>query len=425
MIAEILAVGSELLTPFRQDTNSLFLTDRLNDLGISVAFKTIVGDNRAQLVDATRTALRRSDLILFSGGLGPTEDDLTREALATALSLGMTPSPDVLASLERRFQERGIEMTANNRKQADILDTATMLPNSAGTAPGQFLAADTPDGHRICVLLPGPPRELKAVFTEQVEPRLAALLPERHIAKRLLRILLVPESHADARVAPIYHQYPDIETTILAHAGEIQFHLTSVKPTLDEAQLRVNELAERIAAEFADDLISASGESPEEVVLGMLNLRQLKLAVAESCTGGLLAQRLTAVPHASDTFLGGAVVYTNQLKTCIAGVPRELIDQHGPVSEPVARALAEGICRCTQASVGISITGLAGPSGGSPGPDEHKPIGLVYIGLATPQGASVTELHLQGDRERIRWWATQHALKLLRQHLLQMSPATA
>ena len=417
MIAEIIAVGSELLTPFRQDTNSLFLTGRLNDLGVPVAFKTIVGDNLAQLVDATRTALRRSDLLLFSGGLGPTVDDLTREAVAQVLSLELHPDPTVLASLEARFAARGLELTPNNRKQADILSTATMLPNSAGTAPGQLLTTETPDGPRTLILLPGPPRELQTVFDEQCLPRLSATLPERHIAKRLLRILLVPESHADARVAPIYAQYPDVETTILAHSGEIQFHLTSVKPTSAEAQIRVDDLAERIAAEMRDDLVSASGESPEEVVLGMLNLRQLKLAVAESCTGGLLASRLTAIPHASDTFLGGAVVYTNALKQSLAQVPPELIAQHGPVSAEVAQALAQGIRHRTGASIALSITGLAGPSGGSPGPDESKPIGLVYIGLSTPESTTSTDLHLQGDRERIRWWSTQHALKLLHHHL--------
>ena len=193
-----------------------------------------------------------------------------------------------------------------------------------------------------------------------------------------------------------------------------------MKPTHNEAQLRVDELAERIAAEFPEDLVSASGESPEEVVLAMLSVRRFTLAVAESCTGGLLASRLTAVSHASEAFVGGGVVYTDELKTLFAGVPKELVQEHGAVSEPVARALAEGMRARTQATIAISITGLAGPSGGSPGADESKPIGLIYLGLSTPQGTSVAELNLQGDRDRIRWWATQHALKLLRQHLLRL-----
>ncbi len=417
MIAEIIAVGSELLTPFRQDTNSLFLTDRLNALGVPVAFKTIVGDNLPQLVDATRTALRRSDLVFFSGGLGPTEDDLTREAVAEVLQLTLHPDASVLRSIEDRFAARDLAMTPNNRKQADILATATMLPNSAGTAPGQILTTNTANGPRTLILLPGPPTELKTLFDEQCRSRLAGLLPEHHIAKRFLRILLVPESHADARVAPIYQQFPDVETTILAHSGEIQFHLASVKPTFDEAQLRVDQLAERIATEMRDDLISASGESPEEVVLSLLRDQRQTLAVAESCTGGLLSSRLTAVPHASDTFLGGAVVYTNQLKQSLTDVPEALLAQHGPVSPEVAEALAQGIRQRTSASVALSITGLAGPSGGSPGPDESKPIGLVYIALSTETSTTSTEIHLQGDRDRIRWWSTQHALKLLHHHL--------
>ena len=325
MIAEIIAVGSEMLTPFRQDTNSLFLTDRLNDLGVTVAFKTIVGDSLEHLTEAARIALRRADLVLFSGGLGPTEDDLTREALAAALNLGTHPDAATLESLEARFAERGLTMTANNRKQADILDTAILLPNSAGTAPGQFLQANTPNGPRIAILLPGPPRELKTVFDEQCRSRLAAILPERHLAKRLLRILLVPESHADARTAPIYTQFPDVETTILAHAGEIQFHLMSVQATAAEAQSRVDDLAARMSAELADDLISDIGQSPEEVVLARLRDRHQTLAVAESCTGGLLASRLTAIAGSSAVFLGGAIVYANSLKQGLAGVPADLL----------------------------------------------------------------------------------------------------
>ena len=417
MIAEIIAIGSELLTPFRQDTNSLFLTGRLNDLGVSVAFKTIVGDTRAHLVDTIRTALRRADLILFSGGLGPTEDDLTREAVAEVLSLELRPDASVLRSLEARFRERGIEMTPNNRKQADILATATMLPNSAGTAPGQILTTETPDGQRTLILLPGPPTELKTLFDEQCRSRLSAMLPERHIAKRFLRILLVPESIADARVAPIYAQYTDVDTTILAHAGEIQFHLTSVKPSQAEAQTRVDELANRIAAELADDLVSATGESPEQVVLSLLRQHHQTLAVAESCTGGLLGSRFTSVPGSSDVFLGGAIVYANALKQSLAQVPEDLLAEHGAVSEPVARALAEGIRQRTSASLALAVTGIAGPTGATP----TKPVGLVYLALASPENTTVTELHLQGDRDRIRWWTTQHALKLLH-HLLRIRP---
>jgi nicotinamide-nucleotide amidase len=278
----------------------------------------------------------------------------------------------------------------------------------------------SPDGathRRIVILLPGPPRELKPLFEQECRARLVALLPERHLAKRVLRMALLPESQVDARTAPIYQQYPDVETTILAHAGEIQLHFLCAKPTLAEAQARVDDLLERVELEMEEAVFAAHGESLEEVVLLMLGLRHLTLATAESCTGGLLAQRLTAIPGSSRYFLGGAVVYSDALKTVFADVPATLVETEGPVSEPVARSLAEGIRRRTEASVGLSITGIAGPGPGT-GADEHKPLGLVYIGLATESGTKVKELHLQGDRERIRWWSSQHALELIRQSLL-------
>jgi nicotinamide-nucleotide amidase len=422
MIAEIIAAGSEMLTPFRQDTNSLHLTSELNDLGVSVAFKTIVGDNLQHLTGAASVALARANIVIFSGGLGPTEDDLTREAVAAALSLRLTRSPEILEQLHARFAARKMAMPPNNAKQADILEGAEILPNKGGSAPGQFLVTHvtSPDGathRRIVILLPGPPRELKPLFEQECRARLAALLPERHLAKRVLRMALLPESQVDARTAPIYQQYPDVETTILAHAGEIQLHFLCAKPTLAEAQARVDDLLERVELEMEEAVFSAHGESLEEVVLLMLGLRHLTLATAESCTGGLLAQRLTAIPGSSRYFLGGAVVYSDALKTVFADVPATLVETEGPVSEPVARSLAEGIRRRTGASVGLSITGIAGPGPGT-GADEHKPLGLVYIGLATESGTKVKELHLQGDRERIRWWSSQHALELIRQSLL-------
>jgi nicotinamide-nucleotide amidase len=430
MIAEIIAAGSEMLTPFRQDTNSLYLTAALNELGVSVAFKTIVGDNLDHLTAAARTALGRADLVLFSGGLGPTEDDLTREAAAAALGRPLHRSPELLAGLHTRYAARRIPMPPNNAKQADVLEGAEILDNANGSAPGQFLdleldreldprlAPELNGRRRIVILLPGPPKELKPLFDHACKPRLAALLPPRHLAKRLLRMALLPESQVDARTAPIYQQYTDVETTILAHSGEIQLHFLCSKPTQQEAEARVNELAGAIEQEMDDAIFSAQGESLEEVVLLMLGLRNLTLACAESCTGGLLAERLTAVPGSSRYFLGGAVVYSDHLKTVFAGVPPALIETHGPVSDPVARALAEGIRARTGASLGVGITGIAGPGPGAPGPDETKPIGLVYIAVADAAGTQVQELHLHGDRERIRWWASQHALEMVRRSLL-------
>jgi nicotinamide-nucleotide amidase len=417
MLAEIIAAGSEMLTPFRQDTNSLYLTAELNTLGVPVAFKTIVGDSLEHLTGAARNALARADIVLFSGGLGPTEDDLTREAVASALNLTLERNNALIAELYKRFAARRIPMPPNNAKQADILTGAVLLPNSTGSAPGQWLQTTYEGNARIVILLPGPPKELKALFAEQVKPRLAAVLPPSFLARRELRMALIPESTVDARSAPLYKQYDDVETTILATSGEIQLHFQCKKPTLVEAQARVDTLAEAIEREMDEDIFSSHGESLEEVVLLNLGLRHLTLAAAESCTGGLLSERLTAIAGSSRYFLGGAVVYSDALKTTFAGVPADLIERDGPVSAAVARALAEGIRTRTGASVGIAITCIAGPGPGT-GADTGKPIGLVYIGLADADGTQVKELHLPGDRERIRWWATQHALELIRRHML-------
>jgi nicotinamide-nucleotide amidase len=417
MLAEIIAAGSEMLTPFRQDTNSLYLTAELNTLGVPVAFKTIVGDSLEHLTGAARNALARADIVLFSGGLGPTEDDLTREAVASALNLTLERNNALIAELYKRFAARRIPMPPNNAKQADILTGAVLLPNSTGSAPGQWLQTTYEGNARIVILLPGPPKELKALFAEQVKPRLAAVLPPSFLARRELRMALIPESTVDARSAPLYKQYDDVETTILATSGEIQLHFQCKKPTLVEAQARVDTLAEAIEREMDEDIFSSHGESLEEVVLLNLGLRHLTLAAAESCTGGLLSERLTAIAGSSRYFLGGAVVYSDALKTTFAGVPADLIEREGPVSAAVARALAEGIRTRTGASVGIAITCIAGPGPGT-GADTGKPIGLVYIGLADADGTQVKELHLPGDRERIRWWATQHALELIRRHML-------
>ena len=417
MIAEIIAAGSEMLTPFRQDTNSLFLTEQLNDLGVPVAFKTIVGDSLEHLTMAASIALRRADVVVFSGGLGPTEDDNTREAAAAALSVGLRRDESLLESLRQRFAKRNIPMPPNNAKQADVLNGAKLIPNTQGSASGQLMDTMVDGQRRIVILLPGPPRELKPMFTEQLKPILAATLPPSFLARKLLRMALIPESLVDSRVAPIYKQFPDVETTILAGSAEIQLHFACTKSTREEAEARVGEVAAQIEHEMDEDIFSSTGESLEEVVLLMLGLRNWTLAAAESCTGGLLASRLTGVPGSSRYFLGGAVVYSDALKTIFADVPHELVEQQGPVSEPVARALAEGIRARTGSSIGISITGIAGPGPGT-GADEGKPLGLVYIGLADADGTQVKTLNLMGDRDRIRFWATQHALELIRRHLL-------
>ena len=413
MNAEIIAIGSELLTPFRQDTNSLYLTEKLNELGVEVIFKTIVGDNGEHLAASARLALSRADIVLFSGGLGPTEDDLTRESVARALGLSMRRDSDILLNLERRFAERGYTLTKNNLKQADVIVGATALANLQGTAPGQWITGKYEGRERIVILLPGPPHEMKSVFEQHCVERLRAKLPKRVIASRVLKITGLGESACDARVAPIYKRYIDVQTTILAAAGEVQLHLQTHAPFLHSAQVTLDELVGEIEAELGDLVFSDNGDSLEQIVGYYLQMRNATLAVAESCTGGLVAERITSVSGSSRYFLGGAVVYSNALKTGFADVPAALIEKHGAVSREVATALAEGIRKRCAATLGLSITGIAGPTGGT----AEKPVGLVFHALASEQGTEVVERKFPGDRERVRRFASHHALDMLRRKL--------
>jgi nicotinamide-nucleotide amidase len=414
MNAEIIAIGSELLTPYRQDTNSLYLTGKLNELGVEVSFKTIVGDRRSDLVSAARIALARADVVIFMGGLGPTEDDLTRECVAETLGRSLQRHARLVEDLRARFASRGWKMPENNERQGDVIEGADVLENKRGSAPGQFLHIDDENGSAILMLLPGPPHELKTMFEEQCLPRLRELVPRQSIATRELKIAMIGESMVDKRAAPIYTAHKDVETTILAGTpGEVQLHLRARADSQEEAQKRVEALAVALEQEFDDAIFSSTGESMEQIVGYYLGMRQATLAVAESCTGGLLAERITSVAGSSRYFLGGAVVYDNSLKSELAGVPPLLIAEHGAVSSQVAAALAEGIRSKCKATLGVGITGIAGPGGGS----EEKPVGLVFHGLADGKNTEVVKRKFLGDRDRIRQWATQQALDMVRMKL--------
>jgi nicotinamide-nucleotide amidase len=412
--AEIIAIGSELLTPFRQDTNSLYLTEKLNELGVDVVFKTIVGDNRERLTEAVMLAISRADIVIFSGGLGPTEDDLTRECVAQALGLELRRDPKIVSALEERFAARGWKMSANNTKQADVIAGAIILPNPSGTAPGQWIAGKYDGCEKIIILLPGPPHEMRAVFDPDGIQRLRAKVQPTFIATRVLKITGIGESHCDARVAPIYQKYPDIETTILAGAGEIQLHLKTQAANLEVAQQKADQLVGEIEAELGDLVFSDNGDSLEQIVGYYLQMRGATVAVAESCTGGLLAERITSVSGSSRYFLGGAVVYSNAMKTAFSDVPAELIAKNGAVSSAVACALADGIRKRVGSTFGIGITGVAGPTGGT----VEKPVGLVFHALASENGVDVVERNFPGDRNRIRQFASQQALDMLRKKLM-------
>jgi nicotinamide-nucleotide amidase len=414
MKSEIIAVGSEMLTPHRQDTNSLYLTEKLNEIGVTVAFKTIVGDRKKDLVGAVRNALARTDIVILMGGLGPTEDDLTRESVAEALSLKLKRDAPQVAALHARAATWRITMPENNLKQADLIEGASFIANPNGSAPGQWLETLYSGFRKLVILIPGPPHECRPMFEDECIHRLRSIVPVRHLARRTLKAAMIPESQADKLLAPIYTTYTDVETTILAHAGDIQLTLICSKSNKDLAEQRVEELATKLEEALDDWMYSAEGESLEQIVLFYLGLRQATLAVAESCTGGMIAQRITSVAGSSRSFQGSVVVYSNELKTAFADVPPELIDKHGAVSSEVAAALAEGIRKRTGATLGLGVTGIAGPSGAT----ESKPVGRVYIAVSDDQKTDTFERNFRGDRNRVREWASQQALDLVRRKLM-------
>jgi nicotinamide-nucleotide amidase len=413
--AEIIAVGSELLTPYRQDTNSLYLTAKLNQIGVEISFKTIVGDRLRDLVEAARTALSRAQIVIFMGGLGPTEDDLTREAVSQALDRPLHRDQQFVEWLRQRFAERGWKMPENNARQGDVVEGAEVLPNKRGSAPGQWIPIGGEGGRKLMILLPGPPVELTSLFDEHCMPRLRQFAPPLHIASRELKIAMIGESMVDQRAAPIYKPCTEVETTILAGTpGEVQLHLRAQAKSAEEAQQRVDSLAAALEDEFQDAVFSTQGESMEQIVGYFLQMRQATLAVAESCTGGMLAERLTSVPGSSRYFVGGAVVYDNALKTSLADVPAATVARHGAVSAEVAAALAEGIRQRCNATLGAGITGIAGPGGGT----EQKPVGLVFTALSNGNKTDVMERKFPGDRDRVRHWASQMALDMVRRSLM-------
>lgn len=410
--AEILAIGSELLTPFRIDTNSLYLTAQLNELGIDVRNKGVVGDNPADIRARVLTALERADVVITSGGLGPTGDDLTRESVAEALGLSLAEDAAVLAAIRKRFERRGLQMPDGNRRQAAVPAGASVLPNPNGTAPGLWIETK----EKVVVLLPGPPRELQYIFEAEVKPRLASRTSGARVLRRVLKIAGRAESTVDAVAQPIYaplaHAAVPIETSILASPGQIELHLSARGEDIASMERALQDGVNRLAAALAPAVFSTDGRALERVVGDALLAAGARIAVAESCTGGLLGGRLTEVPGSSSWFAGGVIAYDNGVKTRELSVSAELLAAHGAVSEPVARAMAEGVRQRLGTEFGLSITGIAGPDGGSP----EKPVGTVAIALAGP-GARVRTFRFIGDRSMIRQQAVLAALDMVRQSL--------
>ena len=419
MRAEIIAIGSELLTSERLDTNSLFLTAELNRIGIRVVHKAVVGDTAEQMASSFRHALERADVIVSSGGLGPTDDDRTRDTVAELLGRKLVFNREILERIQARFRRYNRPMPEINARQAMVPEGATILPNPRGTAPGLWLETN---GARIVILLPGVPSELRALFECEVKPRLARVAPSERLFTRELRIIGLPESEVEARVSPVYALYPDVEVTILAAPSGIQLHPRIWSANATQAENLLDEMTRRMALPLGEHLVSTNGETMEQIVARLLTDNRATIAVAESCTGGMLAEHLTNLAGSSNYFLGGVVCYSNEMKTALAGVPAELIEAKGAVSAEVAAALADGIRRLAAATIGIGITGIAGPGGGT----AEKPVGLVYIGIADEQGARSHEYHFSAaDRDRNRQMATQAALDLVRRYFLFPKAANA
>ena len=414
MRAELLAVGSELLTPLRYDTNTLFMTERLAEAGVEVGARVTVADDPALLESAFRIALQRADLIVATGGLGPTEDDLTREAAAAALGRRLVRDEAYLEALKVRFAKYLRQMAKTNEKQADVIEGATVLANARGTAPGQWIE----EGGRLLVLLPGPPVEMKPMFEEQVLPLVRARAGERLLRRRILKIASMSESDVDQALAPLYRTYTNPRTTILSAPGQVELHLTAQGATEAEAEVLLETLAAGMRGLLPDRFFCEDGRELPEVVAALLRERSLQLAIAESCTGGLLSARLTDVPGASHFLERGFVSYSNRAKVEELGVAPALLERHGAVSEEVAAAMAMGARREAGAEVGVAITGIAGPDGGT----AEKPVGLVYVALDGAAGTRVRRAVFPGGRERVRYQATQAALEMLRRGLLDLSP---
>lgn len=413
MRAEVLAIGSELMDPLRVETNALHVTGRLFEAGVEVAVRSVVADDAAVIESAFRAALLRADIVVATGGLGPTEDDLTREAAAAALGRPLRRDPALVEQLRARFARFGRVMAPVNEKQADVIEGATVLANSRGTAPGQKVEA----GGRLLVLLPGPPAEMTPMLEEQVLPDVRARARGAVLVRRILKIASMSESDVEQAVAPVYTTFTNPRTTILGGPGQVELHLTGEGRSAAEAEERVEALASGIRQKLPGRIYSEDGRELDEVVGALLRERALTLAVAESCTGGMLCARLTRVPGSSVYLERGYVTYSNRSKVELLGVEAALIEAHGAVSEETARAMAAGARRAAAADVALAVTGIAGPGGGT----ADKPAGLVFIALEGAAGTRVRRLHFPGSRDRVRHQACQAALEMVRRGLLGLS----
>jgi nicotinamide-nucleotide amidase len=400
-----------LLTPERSDTNSLWFTEKLNEIGVEVKLKTIVGDDEARLEETIRDAMNRSDIVITTGGLGPTEDDVTRPVAARAIGRELVYHTDIEEHLRERFRGWGREMPEINKRQAYAIEGAEILPNPNGSACGMLVETDG----KVLAIFPGPPRENQPMFTDHVLPKLKKLSGEVVVRKRVLRVTGMGESAIDEAIAPIYREYKDVQTSILFSKSEVEVHLSAKSTDEATALALLDELARNIADKLGIAVFATNGETMEQVIAKLLTDRGETVSTAESCTGGLIARRMTELGGSSKFFMEGTVTYSNEAKIRTLNVSQETLDKFGAVSSETAEEMARGMRLRANTDYAISVTGVAGPDGGS----QEKPVGTVWFGLADRENVKTIKFVFPGDRYLVRWRSSQAALDMLRRRLLE------
>ncbi|MHB1457350.1 MAG: competence/damage-inducible protein A [Armatimonadota bacterium] len=411
MRAEIISVGTELLLGQIIDTNAPYLGNVLSALGIDVYYRVTVGDNNSRLADALKTALSRADIVITIGGLGPTQDDLTKETIAEVLNERMIMDPASEESLRRFFDIRGLHIAESNLKQALIPESGMAVSNSMGTAPGIIVDK----GGKIVIALPGPPNEFIPMVDNSIAPYLSGKTASSPsvIKSRVLRVIGVGESAAEEMIKSLLSSNnPSIAP--YAKSAEVHFRITAKASDSNTAFRMIDELDNKTREILGDYVYGVDEETLESVVVEMLRRKKLKLALAESCTGGLISNRITNIAGSSEVFLAGIVSYSNESKTSFLSVPEELIRTHGAVSPEVAMAMAEGAMKSTGADIAVSVTGIAGPDGAT----SEKPVGLVYIGFCYKDGVRAEKNIYGGSRQDIKYRTSQTALNMIRKHIM-------
>jgi len=410
MRAEIIATGTELLSGGLPDTNSIFLSEELMLIGLVTAFKTVVGDNEKDMEEAFRRALDRVDAVIITGGLGPTEDDITRKVVAKILKRRLVLNEDALKAVKSTLAGRGKEYANTSDRQALIPGAARLLANPVGVAPGFFLD----EGNKFVAALPGVPKEMQAMFRQGLKQALEERFTGKlFIKRRVLRTFGLPESKINEAINDILKKENPVVGLTAKETG-VDIRIIARETSAELSQVLAERTDARIREKLGDAIYGVDGQDMEEVVGALLKQRRLKLSVAESCTGGLIGARITNIPGSSEYFERGVVTYSNAAKTEMLGVPAALMDRRGAVSREVAEAMAQGIRQAARTDLGLSVTGIAGPDGGT----KEKPVGLVYISLSSAHGVKTEEHKFLGNREQIRTKAAQMALDTVRRHLI-------